>query len=346
MLAQNHLTLQLVRLKPTDEWVNDGQGLAFIFPKGGVGKYVSSSVTQRLGPGDVFVLNPSAAGKLCVNPNGEIVFWYFSLCLEHLFPLFATNEIPLLQSVTDGFRTTKFYPASGCLAAECHRLLGVVPPQFNLDHRGQLLRVVAAILSGEFKDAHAQRVGFVRAEEHMIQVFEKLSMADLLTLSVGEMAARFGCSRRHLNRLFHQHFGFSVAALRMEMRLLRAVALLRDPDTKVINVAEQCGFNHLGLFNTCFKRRFGASPGQWRKMSTATESKSRGLVAGERDCPLRTNGLCPWTGKPDDCNPAVLKASQNNGQERPGAPRPTDPRRLTVANPQASQPKTSVQIRL
>jgi len=99
----------------------------------------------------------------------------------------------------------------------------------------------------------------------MIQVFEKLSSAELLNLSVDDLAVRFSCSRRHLNRLFHQHFGLSITSLRMEIRLLKAVSLLRNPQAKVINVAEQCGFNHLGLFNTCFKRRFGVSPGQWRK---------------------------------------------------------------------------------
>ena len=101
----------------------------------------------------------------------------------------------------------------------------------------------------------------------MIQVFDKLSSAELLKLSVDELAAKFSCSRRHLNRLFHQHFGLSITALRMEMRLLKAVALLRNPREKIINVAEQCGFNHLGLFNTCFKRRYGTSPGQWHKMA-------------------------------------------------------------------------------
>ena len=105
----------------------------------------------------------------------------------------------------------------------------------------------------------------------MLQVFERLSSQELLSSSVGQLAEKFSCSRRHLNRLFHQHFGFSVAALRMEMRLVKAVSLLRDPNIKVINVAEQCGFNHLGLFNTCFKRRFGQTPGQWRK--TASPAK-------------------------------------------------------------------------
>jgi AraC-like DNA-binding protein len=208
--------------------------------------------------------------------------------------------------MTEGFKGTKWYGASSPLARECHRLLAKVPPQFNLDHRSRLLRVVAAILGVEFKTAQPHRVGFVRAEEHLIQVFEKLSANELLSLSVGELAARFGCSKRHLNRLFHKHFGFSVAAMRMEMRMLKAASMLRDPDTKVINVAERCGFNHLGLFNTCFKRRFGASPGQWRKLSAQAEGQSARPVSDSLVCPLRSHVDRNF----NNCQPAEGEASK------------------------------------
>ena len=231
-------------------------------------------MSQRLLAGDILVLDGAVRGKLSVADHDEVVFWNFSVCGEHLYPLFASQEICLLQSVLDEFKPVKLYPASSALARECHRLLEDVAPQFNLDHRSQLLRVAAAILSAEFRNVHSHRVGFIRVEEHMMQVFEKLSAWELLNLSVGELADRFGCSRRHLNRLFHHHFGVSVATLRMEMRLSKAVSLLRDPDSKIIRVAEECGFNHLGLFNTCFKRRFGTSPGQWRKAAAQAESAS------------------------------------------------------------------------
>jgi AraC-like DNA-binding protein len=300
MLTRDYLTLRLVRLKRAEEWSDERCGLAFVFPNGGYGKYVSGSVAQRLAPGDVLVTSAASGGKIGVPTAGEMVFWCFSVCLENLFPLFATNEICLLQSVLDGFKDAKFHPASSPLALECHRLLSDVPPQADLAHRGQLLRIVAATLSGEFKSAHRQRVGFVRAEEHLIQVFENLSPAEILHLSIGELAVRFSCSRRHLGRLFHQYFGLSVAALRMEMRLLKAVSLLRNPDLKVINVAEDCGFNHLGLFNTCFRRRFGASPGQWRKSNGQTEGKSPDSPDPNSICPLRPKGLCPWIGNSSD----------------------------------------------
>ena len=293
MLAQDPISLWRIQLKTPQEWTHKGAQLSFIFPKAGVGKWVAGAVAQRLEPGDVLVLNAALGGKLCVAGPGEMDFWCISLQLEHLFPIFESSEICLLQNIFDGFKTAKLYPAASAVAQECHRRLAEIPAQVNLDHRSHLLQVAAAILTVEFNRAKSQRVGFIRPEEHMAQVFEKLTAVELLSLSVGELANKFGCSRRHLNRLFHHYLGVSVAALRMEMRLLKSVTLLRDRDAKVIRVAEDCGFNQLGLFNACFRRRFGASPRQWRKLNMNSGSRPGHLDPDAATCLLRVSGLCP-----------------------------------------------------
>jgi AraC-like DNA-binding protein len=311
MLNQEHLTLRLTRLRATEAWSVPAD-LAFLFPKGGTANCMCGRLTQCLAPGDVALLGGKEPWQVSVAERGQLVFWDFTLKLEHLFPLFGCEEIALLQAVVERLKGIRLYPAASALAQECHRLIGELPPQFNLDHRSQLLRVAATILNEEFKDARPQRSGFVRIEEHLVQAFEKLSTEELLSLSVGELAERFGCSRRHLNRLFHQHFGLSVVGLRMEMRLLKAVSLLRDPDAKIIHVAEQSGFNHLGLFNMCFRKRFGTSPGQWRKLGAAAGGAAASLVGAGTFCPMRSNGFCPW-----------LEGGHNgaraaSGQEGPG----------------------------
>jgi hypothetical protein len=123
-----------------------------------------------------------------------------------------------------------------------------------------------------------------------------------------------------LNRLFHEFFGFSVAALRMEMRLLKAVSLLRDPNIKVINVAEQCGFNHLGLFNTCFKRRFGQTPGQWRKAASPAKVRQTAGIAESAASLLDRGGLsvaktAKYLGAPLKVNGQILNGT--NGSAHP-----------------------------
>jgi AraC-like DNA-binding protein len=267
MLATNYLFLRLVRLRHLEDWLSPSDGLSFVFPKAGSGTYTSTCAVYPLVPGDVLAAHTSVRGTVTVSVADDFVFWSFSLSIEHLFPLFASTELYLLQHLADCFRSPKFYAASSHVARECHKLLSEAPPQFNLDQRTHILRVASPVLSYEFNQVHGQRCSFVRMEEHLARVFEKLSIDEILNLSLSELAKRFSCGQRHLNRLFHQHFGLSVARLKMEMRLSKAVSLLRDPDAKVITVAGQCGFNHLGLFHACFKRRFGMSPGLWRKQN-------------------------------------------------------------------------------
>ena len=295
MLDQDHLALRLVRLKSSDRWTPNQNGLHFLFLEGGAADYVSGAVVHALVPGSILVLDGASSGGVIVPSGKEAVFRCFSLRLEHLFPLFTCQEISLLSNAPERFTEAKLSPPSSPLATQCHKLIGEIPPPFTLEHRGHLLRVASAILAEEFKTLQQRRAGHMRIEEHITQVLEQLSADDLLRFSVDDLASACGCGRRHLGRLFHQHFGFSVAALRMEMRLIKAISLLRDPLLKITSVAEQCAFNHLGLFNTCFRRRFGVSPTQWRQRALGAKDEAGGGEPVDRglSCPLRINGLCP-----------------------------------------------------
>lgn len=321
-MLEDYLTLRSVKLKRSEEWRAQGQGFSFALVKGGKAQYGSGSAAQNLQPGDLLILN-SADGGTISGAGAEMMFLCFSACIEHLFPLFAVGEICLLQDVARNLKGTKLYPASSPLAKECHRLVESAPPKGNIDHRSHVLTIAAAVLSVELKNARSQRSGFVRIEEHMLQVFEELSATELLTLSVGDMAHKFSCSRRHLNRLFHQHFGCSVASLKMELRLLKALSLLRDHDAKIIAVAEQCGFNHLGLFNACFKKRFGNTPSQWRKggaHGANGDSPVPHAKMGHPSCPMNAGGLCPWTPKSGECAEMSQNAALTQKPGRPGGP--------------------------
>ena len=306
MNLPDHLSLRLVRLQSAQELEQNEAGLNFLLSKGGIGEFTSMQASHRLVAGDILVFDGGSRAKLAVFDNkGEFHFWTFSVIFENLLPLFDGREIGLLRHIFDNFQAGRLYPGASPLATECRRLLGAVPTEWNLDHRGQLVRIAAAILSVEFKDALAVRNGAYRSADHMVHVFERLTSADLISLSVGQMADRFSCSRRQLNRLFHRHFGVSVAALRMEMRLIKAISLLRDVHSKVIHVAEECGFNHLGLFNTCFRRRFGASPGQWRKSACAAMRGRSNRLEPAPGCPMRQAGFCPLLAGPATAPPAA-----------------------------------------
>ena len=53
----------------------------------------------------------------------------------------------------------------------------------------------------------------------------------------------------------------------LELRLQKVRAMLANPrydSLKISDVAYACGFNEISYFNRCFRRRFGASPTQYR----------------------------------------------------------------------------------
>ena len=294
MAGQSHLLLQTVRLQSANEWVYQGDGVAFVLVQAGNGRHLAGAAVHGLGAGDVLILSGSGSGKLSPALPGELGLAWFSVSMEHLFPLFDGAEISVLQAVMDGLKGAKVYPAAEYTASESHRLLSQVPSQINLEYRSHLLRVASVILSVEFQTVRQRRNQPLPIEDRVVRIFEQLSNADILDQSVPQLASRFGCTRRHLDRLFLQYFGISASALRMEIRLVKAMSLLRNPEAKVTNVASDCGFNHLGLFNLRFKKRFGCSPGQWREeasqgipLPTASQKRPAG------GCRLRAVGLCP-----------------------------------------------------
>jgi AraC-like DNA-binding protein len=293
--SEEFLVLKLMRLAPKDSWTVNREGLVFVLPQAGAGNYAVNGGLHPLRPHDVLFFYGGVDLHLEALPSSELAFSCFSVRLEHLYPLFSGGEISLLSGLNDALQQPRHLPANLPLARQCHRLADEVTPHANLDHRSQLLRVASVVLTEEFKHMHEQRASTLGLEAHLLQIFERLSADELLTISVPDLATKFSCSRRHLNRLFHQYFGFSVASLRMEMRLLKSISLLRDANLKIINVAEQCGFNHLGLFNTCFKRRFGISPGHWRKHPHDLKPETSGAGNDHATCPLRAKGLCPMT---------------------------------------------------
>ncbi|MBR1269063.1 helix-turn-helix domain-containing protein [Bradyrhizobium sp. AUGA SZCCT0222] len=82
-----------------------------------------------------------------------------------------------------------------------------------------------------------------------------------------EQAARIaGVSRRYVNDLLSET-GSSFAERVLELRLQKARMMLadhRNDRLKIDEVAFACGFNEVSYFHRCFRRRFGASPAQYR----------------------------------------------------------------------------------
>ncbi|BET66797.1 hypothetical protein ASA1KI_17150 [Opitutales bacterium ASA1] len=83
-------------------------------------------------------------------------------------------------------------------------------------------------------------------------------------LSVDEIAAGSGLSRRPLERRFRNALGRTINDGALRVRLERAIHLLRETHASIGEVARQCGFMHASHLHRVFLARKRLTPAVFR----------------------------------------------------------------------------------
>lgn len=79
-----------------------------------------------------------------------------------------------------------------------------------------------------------------------------------------ELAQQAHLSSSRFSSLFQQAVGTSPLNYLIQLRLTHSLHLIETTDTKIIEIAEQCGFRNLSNFNRLFKQHMGNSPSEVR----------------------------------------------------------------------------------
>ena len=85
--------------------------------------------------------------------------------------------------------------------------------------------------------------------------------------SLADLADVAGVSGRTLQRQFRSFLGKTPRAVLRDIRFefARRELLHGSPDSKVMDVAEDCGLTHFGRFSVEYRRRYGETPSQTQK---------------------------------------------------------------------------------
>lgn len=83
--------------------------------------------------------------------------------------------------------------------------------------------------------------------------------------SLAELAARLGCTDRHLRRAFLEEYRVTPVRYLQTCRLLLAKNLLTDTDLSVLDVAMAAGFGSLRRMNELFRKQYKLPPTALRK---------------------------------------------------------------------------------
>jgi len=112
----------------------------------------------------------------------------------------------------------------------------------------------------------------------LVAATKQLIEDNLATLpGLAEIARSLGTYREKLSLVFREQTGMTVFAFIREQRIARSIALLRDTNIGVQDIALMVGFNNAGNFATAFRERVGATPSAHRQ---ALQEPAAGAAAG------------------------------------------------------------------
>ena len=83
-------------------------------------------------------------------------------------------------------------------------------------------------------------------------------------LSVELVCEHLHISQSYFSSIFKQATGQSFVQYLTDLRMDRALELLRETDSKTYEIAQRIGYDEPNYFSYVFKRKFGESPSQYR----------------------------------------------------------------------------------
>ncbi len=83
-------------------------------------------------------------------------------------------------------------------------------------------------------------------------------------VSLAQLAAEHEISVSHLQKLFKQIYGMPVYHYIKEYRLERAAVELARSTRPITQIAQSAGYDNASKFSECFRKRYGATPSQYR----------------------------------------------------------------------------------
>ena len=94
---------------------------------------------------------------------------------------------------------------------------------------------------------------------------------------VRRLARVSGVSEAHFARSFKQAFGVPPHRYLLTRRIERAMALLRETELSITEIAFQCGWESLGTFGRTVREVIGESPGSIRARAHAASRELSGI---------------------------------------------------------------------
>lgn len=223
----------------------------------------NESVTFR--KGEIMIITSNINHQFEAGPEGTTL-----MQLEFLPEIFSHFSLDDENETNDGSAP----PTPVFLFSEENRLIKIV-------NNTQIIQTVQRIVNElESKNTYYQHLVVMYYAELLILIYRYMNEAYLPVctnealkkaiayirlnyhsdINISKVAEHTCIGERHLRSLFSQHLGLSPLDYLNQIRINKAVELLRNTDMRIKEICFQCGFQSPQYFSRVFKQQMGISP--------------------------------------------------------------------------------------
>jgi AraC-like DNA-binding protein len=260
------LEIQAVRLGPGQEWGPEPDQWRFVFLESGTAYWLEAGKPRELAGGELLVLSPSAQGPVRASQLGEVMLQWFGFRPDGFLGFLTMRERQWIEnSATEAVGPVGWLPSTHPICRQMWALFNSGNVDGDLVARAKALVLTLSVFSQFIPQSYKQLGSGGGAKERFEEIIARMPDSEFIRYSSEDLARLCGCTPRHFNRLFRRSFGTPTRVRQTELRLLKARQLLQTSTESVAQIAWNCGYRSLRLFNSLFCRRFGMSPSECRQ---------------------------------------------------------------------------------
>lgn len=152
---------------------------------------------------------------------------------------------------------------SACIDA-CDEICKTKPEGYDLYIKGKLFEFFY-VLSNRCRMEKNPRT--IKSLDKLKIILKYVETNYMQKITISDIAEQVEFSESHFMRYFKETMGTSFIDYLKEYRLTMAARLLLASDDTILSIAEEVGFDNLSYFNRAFKKHYGVTPSQYRKLT-------------------------------------------------------------------------------
>lgn len=204
------------------------------------------------------------------NPNKAPTHLNVKVTCEKLRELLGTVDERLYGLLEKSAPITKHLHDDSSVSV-LNNFLSTLLWNTNTEHNLVMLRTAVFLITSLcYREIYGEADGMLGLPPEINEIVTKLNSKKYLGCPISEIAAECNYSYMQLTRLFRKSTGMTMQDYFQYVKLEYAANQLRLTKRLVLDISNDIGISSLSHFNHIFKKRFGVTPGEYRKQNDET----------------------------------------------------------------------------